>query len=214
MVLSSPIRIQGQICRSAAFAHRSRLNHEFLSERLGIGLANENDDGSPCDRVGGGFAWSQNGKEMRVDADAIKETVMTALHTLYDEEAAILQFDIGERTICACLAAILKRSFDEHSVHVEYNRRGVAPKDIEYPDSNGILVQHRVFPDIIVHQPGHDDANLLVLEVKKTTNPAPDELDIKKLDHIKRKMSYAHAVFLRLPTGEKSSWEDFRLVVV
>jgi hypothetical protein len=149
-----------------------------------------------------------------VDAEAIKTTVMTALHTLYEEEAAILQFDIGERTICACLAAILKRSFGGHSVHVEYNRRGVVPKDIEYPDSMGNLVCQRVFPDIVVHQPGHDEANLLVLEVKKTTNPAPDDLDIMKLEHIKQKMHYAHAVFLRLPTGPNLSWDDFRAVYV
>lgn len=115
-----------------------------------------------------------------MDTEAIMATVMTALNTLYEEEAAILEFDVGERTICSCLAAILKRSFDEHSVHVEYNRRGVVPKDIEYPDSTENLVCQRVFPDIVVHQPGHDGANLLVLEVKKTTNPAPDDLDIMR----------------------------------
>jgi hypothetical protein len=99
-------------------------------------------------------------------------------------------------------------------VHVEYNRRGVVPKDIEYPDSTGNLVCQRVFPDIVVHQPGHDDANILVLEVKKTTNPAPDDMDIMKLRHIKQKMHYAHAIFLRLPTGPDFSFEDFRAVYI
>lgn len=93
----------------------------------------------------------QEPKGMSVDAGAIKATVMAAIETLYDEEAVILGFDVGERTICACLAAILQRSFADHSVHVEYNRHGVDPKDIEYPDSEGNLVCQRVFPDIIVH---------------------------------------------------------------
>lgn len=149
-----------------------------------------------------------------MDEETIKATVMSALHVLYEEEAAILAFDVGERTICACLAAILKRSFDQHSVHVEYDRRGVVPKDIEYPDSNGNPVQQRVFPDIVVHQAGHDRASLLVLEVKKTTNPAPDDFDIMKLGHIKQKMNYDHAVFLRLPTGPDARWEDFRIIYV
>lgn len=136
-----------------------------------------------------------------MDKDEIAGIVERAIATLYAEEARILEFDVGERTICASLAAILKRSFPDHSVHVEYNRHGVHPKDIEYPDSDGELVQRRVFPDIIVHQPGHDEANLLVVEVKKTTNPESDDFDMLKLGHIKQKMGYLHAVFLRLPVG-------------
>jgi hypothetical protein len=147
-----------------------------------------------------------------MDEFAIKALVMDALHKLYAEEAVILEFDVGERTICACLAAILKRSFDNHSVHVEYNRHGVFPKDIEYPNSAGDLVQKRVFPDIIVHQPGHDGANLLVVEVKKTTNPESDEYDTLKLGHIKQKMGYSYAAFLRLPTGPGAIPDNFNVI--
>lgn len=144
----------------------------------------------------------------------MKVTVMAAIETLYDEESVILGFDVGERTICACLAAILQRSFADYSVHVEYNRHGVAPKEIEYPDSEGSLVCQLVYPDIIVHRPGHDDANLLVLEVKKTTNPAQDERDVMKLGHIKQNMAYSHAAFLRLPTGPDASWDDLRVAFI
>jgi hypothetical protein len=151
------------------------------------------------------------GGEALDDDDIVPSAVQSALETLYAEEAIILELDVGERTICACLAAILKRSFSEHHVHVEYNRHGVAPKDIEYPDSDGELVQRRVFPDIIVHQPGHDDANLLVVEVKKTTNLASDAFDIHKLTHIKQKMGYRHAAFLRLPAGAGFDLDHLRI---
>ena len=151
------------------------------------------------------------GDEALDDENIVPSALQLAIETLYAEEAKILELDIGERTICACLAAILKRSFCDHHVHVEYNRHGVSPKDIEYPDSDGELVQRRVFPDIIVHQPGHDDANLLVIEVKKTTNPASDEFDIHKLAHIKQKMGYRHAAFLRLPSGSGLDMDQLRI---
>lgn len=145
---------------------------------------------------------------------AISATMQAALATLQQEEAAILAFDVGERTICACLAAILGRAFENHSVHVEYNRHGVYPKEIELPDSDGELTSARIFPDIIVHRPGEDGANLLVIEVKKTTNPVKDELDIIKLQQIKQQIGYEFAVFLRLPTGSDASPNDGHTVWV
>jgi hypothetical protein len=146
--------------------------------------------------------------------DEVRALVEKSVETLYDEEFKIISFDVGERTICACLAAILKRFVGQRSVHVEYNRRGVFPKDIELPNAAGNLTQNRVFPDIIVHDPGHDDANLLVVEVKKTTNNVPDDLDVAKLKLIKDQIRYDFAVFIRLPTGENAKLEDVRFVWV
>ncbi len=68
----------------------------------------------------------------------------------------------------------------------EYNRKGFNdPKWLDgYPgrtstrDSKGSTT----FPDIIVHLRGVDLANLLVIEVKKSTNPEKDELDQWKLN--------------------------------
>lgn len=131
----------------------------------------------------------------------IEAVLRAALNTLYQEELAILQRDVAERTICAKLAAILQRSFEHHAVHAEYNRHGVNPKAIEVPDALGVLTRARVSPDIIVHQPGHDDENLLVIEAKKTTNPVADDGDVAKLAQIKGQIGYRFAVFLRLPAG-------------
>ncbi|TNE43774.1 hypothetical protein [Sphingobium sp. CFD-2] len=149
-----------------------------------------------------------------MDQQTIENTMLAAIATLQQEEATILQFDVGERTICACLAAILKRTFDHHAVHVEYNRHGIYPKEIELPDGAGELTEKRIFPDIIVHKPGHDDANLLVVEVKKTTNPVDDDLDIAKLQQIKQQIGYDFAVFLRLPTGPHPDPAGLRIVWV
>ena len=57
--------------------------------------------------------------------DEIQAKIAAAIEALYAEEAKIIALDIGERTICSCLAWLLKPHFPDHSVHVEYNRRGV-----------------------------------------------------------------------------------------
>jgi hypothetical protein len=45
----------------------------------------------------------------------------------------------------------------------------------------GVLTRRFVYPDIIVHQSGHDRENLLVIEVKKTTNPTSDDAGIRMM---------------------------------
>lgn len=129
------------------------------------------------------------------------EVLQEALRQLFERERAILENDVNERTICAALAEILRPFFPRHSVHAEYNRRGIVPKEIGLPDADGNLIRNRVFPDIIVHQPGHDRENLLVIEVKKTTNNATDEADRIKLLEMRQQIGYRFAAFIRISAG-------------
>jgi len=137
-----------------------------------------------------------------MDKTEMEAILHKALRALYDENSEIINFDIGERTLCSQLACILQRYFRQHSVHVEYNRHGVDPKDIELPDSNGELTTRHVYPDVIVHQPGHDDENLLVIEAKKTSNTESDRYDLIKLEKIRDQLGYRFAVFIRLSVGQ------------
>lgn len=146
-----------------------------------------------------------------MERNAIEELLTAALQSLYEEDLLTIQLDVGERMICAQLRSILQRFFPDHSVHAEYNRHGLEPKDIEMPDAEGEPTTVRVFPDIIVHQPTHDDANLLVIEVKKSTNPCGDDFDIAKLEQMKWQLGYSYAVFIRLPTGPAASFADIQM---
>lgn len=134
----------------------------------------------------------------------LEPLITAALTALYEQEADIILGDVNERTICGSLATILRPHFPAHRVHAEYNRRGkgVEPKELEWPDNDGNPTYKNVFPDIIVHQPGHDEANLLVIEVKKTTNHYSDEADLAKLDKLCWQLRYRHGLFLRLPAGK------------
>lgn len=66
-----------------------------------------------------------------------------------------------------------------------------------------------VFPDIIVHRRG-TDRNLLVIEVKKSSNGLDETYDLMKLVAFREQMGYRHAAFIRVGTGEEAgeiSWQ-------
>ncbi|GLS33092.1 hypothetical protein SAMN04488498_13311 [Mesorhizobium albiziae] len=149
-----------------------------------------------------------------MDQDALEKILNAALDALYAHDQPMIVMDVNERTLCARLSAILQNFFHRHSVHAEYNRHGVYPKEIELPNGEGVLTSTRVFPDIIIHQPGHDGENILVIEVKKSTNVMPDETDLRKLEKIKEQIAYCYAVFLRLSAGEGAARANVRMVWV
>jgi hypothetical protein len=156
----------------------------------------------------------------------IKGIITEALAQLYAENLRILQLDVAERTICTELKCILQRSFANHAVHTEYNKHGVLPKDIEPPNSQGTrrywqaahaairFLTRKVYPDIIVHQVGHDDENILVIEVKKSTNATPDHADLAKLKQIKKEIAYRYALFIRVSTGPDAELAKVRTIWV
>jgi hypothetical protein len=149
-----------------------------------------------------------------MDQTELQLIVRNAVQVLYAENLKILQFDVAERTICGQLADILKKTFDRHDVHTEYNKHGVEPKAVDLPDAEGVLTRRFVYPDIIVHQPGQDRENLLVIEVKKTTNPTSDDADLTKLAQIKNQLGYKSALFLRLSTGAAADCANVREIWV
>lgn len=141
-----------------------------------------------------------------MDRDQLDEVMRTCLQELYNQDGQILAQDIDERAICGRLAMLLAPKFPLYSVDIEYNRKGsgLEPKDIEMPDENGVLTTGRVFPDIIVHERGHNLRNLLVIEIKKSTNAIRDEHDHAKLRALCWQLRYQNGLFLRLSTGPEA----------
>ena len=138
-----------------------------------------------------------------MDRNLIEEAVTSCLRELYDQDAQILTQDVAERAICGRLFRLMAPRFPLYSVDIEYNRKGlgVDPKDIQMPDADGVLTTSRVFPDIIVHERGNNLRNLLVVEVKKSTNVVTDAHDRAKLKALCLQLQYRYGLFLRLPTG-------------
>jgi hypothetical protein len=115
-----------------------------------------------------------------------QETIDRALNAVFafiEGEATLLEVDINERSLTHKMGEYLQRAFPEWNVDCEYNRLGEGrkvlpdPVDIDSADADGITV----YPDIIVHKRRERD-NLLVIEVKKSTNRRKgDEFKLKGL---------------------------------
>lgn len=106
----------------------------------------------------------------------------------------LLENDLSERCIASRLAMYLQPLFPEHSVDVEYNRAGVIPKRLNLPDecANFQDAEGRslVVPDIIVHTRGPKGPNLLVVELKKTTNREGPECDQERVRAFVEQLDY------------------------
>ena len=156
------------------------------------------------------------------------EVVTASLRDLLEGDRILLVNDVAERAITHRLAMYLQRSVDRlhlENVHVdcEYNRNAVAgqgaPKTVHLLRQRVEMLVHgqdvvaddryrsvTTFPDIIVHERGTNDRNLLVMEVKKANNQVDPELDFAKLaaftENTERNdYQYRHGVFVLMTTA-------------
>jgi len=76
------------------------------------------------------------------------------------------------------------------------------------------MTTDRVLPDIVIHRRGNDKHNLLIIEVKKATNPDLSNCDKKKLELFTQKFSeggdyqYSFGLFIKfnLLKDPKFNW--------
>lgn len=93
------------------------------------------------------------------------ELIHSALIKLLDKDRYLIQYATHENTINARLARYLEDilSSDEIDVDVEYNKNGEGFK--EYIDRDDLKKYARI--DIIIHQRGNNNKNLIAFECKK-----------------------------------------------
>jgi hypothetical protein len=98
----------------------------------------------------------------------------------------------------------LQEALPDWQVDCEYNRDGVDPKRLQHldlhPDSEDTEAK-TVYPDVIAHIRG-TKRNYLVIELKKTTNTVPRNVDFAELRGYKRGLKYIHALYIELSAGE------------
>ncbi len=144
--------------------------------------------------------------------EEVKQKVQTALKRLREQDTFLIQANTNERTISHKLGEYLQVEFPRLKVDCEYNRHGdeikrlLVPRDnINWDDTEA----RTVFPDIIVHERNNDKNNLLVIEVKKSSNKR-NEFDESKLEAFtKEPYSYSFGLFLEISmtnTDDSLKW--------
>ncbi|MBT3022050.1 MAG: hypothetical protein KUF77_09780 [Candidatus Thiodiazotropha sp. (ex Lucina aurantia)] len=133
--------------------------------------------------------------------DDIREKVEKIVTAFVTEEVELLMNNSSEQAITHRLAVMLERDFNDWNVDCEYNRDQNTIKRLRYAISADRPIEERdVVPDIIVHQRMTEN-NLLVIEVKKSTNPEPDVKDLAKLHAFREQLGYKNALFIRFLVG-------------
>lgn len=140
----------------------------------------------------------------------IKTKIEQALMKLKDRDSILLEYNLNERTISHKLGIYIENIFTDYDVDCEYNRISsnckildMVPKKYVDDDTKAITV----YPDIIVHKRGNNDENYIVIEIKKSTNNSPEEIDYdkRKLKEYKSQLGYKFAIFINIATGSDFS---------
>lgn len=139
-----------------------------------------------------------------MEREEVHARLDAALERLVGRDAYLFENNLLERCIAARLAMYLQQEFPDHNVDVEYNRDADIPKRMGLPDecANDVDEHGRslVVPDVIVHRRGPEGPNVLVLEVKKTTNPAPLHCDQRRIRAFQAQYGYEFAALIMCET--------------
>lgn len=134
----------------------------------------------------------------------VRRLVREAVTAFLERDGGLLANDSAERAITHQLAVHLAGRFSEWNVDCEYDRDIEVVKRLKYAIAEGELVEDReVIPDIIIHR-RMTNQNLVVLEVKKSTNRESNEKDLRKLQAFREQLGYEYAGFFRLSAGDHS----------
>jgi DNA-directed RNA polymerase specialized sigma54-like protein len=140
--------------------------------------------------------------------EVVKHKVATALNRLRSQDSFLIEANTNERTISHKLAEYLQEEFPDWDVDCEYNRHMDDIKKVELPKNGASwndTEARTVFPDIIVHKRNTDKSNLLVIEVKKASNPGSRQFDKNKLIALtKEPYRYRFGLFLEFSMNSKN----------
>lgn len=129
----------------------------------------------------------------------MENLIENALRQPFANDAFLLEADVAERAIAARIAFYLAPLFPRHQVDVEYNRHGIEPKIVNLPEGFQRGGRRLIYPDMVVHQRGHDEENILVIQIKRETNAEPRNYDHAVIEALKREFRYARGLLIDLP---------------
>jgi hypothetical protein len=137
-------------------------------------------------------------------ATSVRERLENALTRVLREDRYLLENDLSERCIASRLAMYLQEDFPDFSVDVEYNKDGVDTKMLGIPEhcanrrnEDG---EASVVPDVIVHRRGSDGPNILLVELKKTSNLKRPGCDLLRVQAFRAQFAYRFGALIECET--------------
>ena len=146
-----------------------------------------------------------------LNLNLVEKKLRDAIDQLLEEDRFLLENDVNERSLSHKLAEYLQTRFPNWNVDCEYNRNHnlVKKLNIELPGSSAEDTEGTtVYPDIVVHRRNTDE-NLLVVEIKKSTNSDTGRYDMEKLRSFICELVYAYGAFIEFATRTENV--DFNL---
>ncbi len=137
-----------------------------------------------------------------LNLNLVEKKLRDAIDQLLEEDRFLFENDVNERSLSHKLAEYLQTRFPDWNVDCEYNRNHESIKrlNIESPSTSAEDTEGTtVYPDIVVHRRNTDE-NLLVIEIKKSTNSDNRQFDVKKLRLFISELGYAYGVFIGFAT--------------
>ena len=164
-----------------------------------------------------------------MEFDEIKQKVLDALQEVVDKDCYLLEQDLHEPSISHRLAVYLESKFPDFNIDCEYNGNVDADNGRKYililkamayqlnrlkdGEEDEEFVYRSVLPDIIVHKRGRNGSenNLLIIEVKKSSNQDDGAWDAEKLSRFTssekgNNYNYQYGVFVRFTVGAEPSF--------
>jgi len=145
-----------------------------------------------------------------VQPEEIKRKVENAIKTFIKEDGVLLNIKASERSIAHKFAEHLQREFKEWNVDCEYNKDSHDLTELDSKrlnswntDCKGMEEKKKgttVYPDIIIHHRLTQE-NLVVIEIKKTSNRDDGSCDRKKLCAFIRELKYHYGLFINFKVG-------------
>lgn len=139
-----------------------------------------------------------------MERNEVCKRLEAALVKLAENDLYLLENDLSERCIASRLAMYLQTEFVEYCVDVEFNRDGCTPKRLEIPEECANRRNRNdealVIPDVIIHKRGPEGPNLLVLELKKTTNPDTRGCDQIRVRALQQRFGYTFGALIECET--------------
>ena len=143
-----------------------------------------------------------------MEFELIEKILENALKKLREFDSQLLEINVNERTISHKLAEHIQGKIRGFSVDCEYNRHQGLVKKLHIPHDDVSIEDidaKTIFPDIVIHKRNTDDENLLVIEIKKSSNSQNRDFDISKIKALTTEpYNYKFGLFLEINTTESS----------